>query len=59
MEKGTLVYDLKELAEKLNISVGTLREYIKRKDPTASKIGKAYYVTEPNLLSFIESNRKC
>ncbi len=49
------VYDLKALSKKLNIGIRTLREYIKRGELKAKKIGKAYYVTEPNLLAFLES----
>jgi predicted site-specific integrase-resolvase len=51
----TPVYDLKALSDKLKISIRTLREYIKRGELKAKKIGKAYYVTEPNLMSFLDS----
>ena len=51
----TPIYNLKDLSKKLKISVRTLREYVKRGDLKARKIGKAYYVTEPNLLDFLES----
>ena len=51
----TLVYNLKDLSKKLKISIRTLREYCKRGDLKAKKIGKAYYVTEPNLLAFLSS----
>ena len=51
----TPVYDLKVLSKKLNIGIRTLREYIKRGELKAKKIGKAYYVTEPNLMRFLES----
>jgi predicted site-specific integrase-resolvase len=53
MPNETPVYDLKALSDKLNISIRTLREYIKRGDLEARKIGRAYYVTEPNLLAFL------
>ena len=49
------VYDLKALSKKLNIGIRTLREYIKRGELKARKIGKAYYVTELNLLAFLNS----
>ena len=55
MVNETPIYDLKDLSHKLKISIRTLREYVKRGDLKASKIGKAYYVTEPNLLTFVES----
>lgn len=57
MTKETPIYDLKALSEKLTISVRTLREYIKRGELTASKIGRAYHVTEPNLMAFMVKKR--
>jgi hypothetical protein len=53
MSNETPIYDLKALSKKLNIGIRTLREYIKRGDLKARKIGKAYYITEPNLLAFL------
>ena len=54
IQNETLIYNLEALSEKLNIGIRTLREYIKRGDLKAKKIGKAYYVTEPNLMAFLE-----
>jgi len=48
------VYDLKDLSKKLKISVRTLRQYIKIGKLKAKKVGKAYYVTEPNLMAFLD-----
>ena len=48
------VYDLKDLSKKLKISIRTLREYIKNGTLKAKKVGKAYYVTEPNLMAFLD-----
>ena len=48
------VYDLKDLSKKLKISIRTLRKYIKADRLKATKIGKAYYVTEPNLMAFLD-----
>ena len=48
------VYDLKDLSIKLKISVRALREYIKNGKLRAKKIGKAYYITESNLMAFLE-----
>ena len=48
------VYDLKDLSKKLKISIRTLRGYIKSGKLKAKKIGKAYYVTEPNLMAFLD-----
>jgi len=52
----TPIYDLVDLQSNLGISVRTLREYIKRGDLKARKVGRAYYVTEPNLLAFLEAS---
>jgi len=48
------IYDLKDLSAKLKLGIRTLREYIKSGELKAKKIGKAYYVTEPNLMAFLE-----
>ena len=56
MLNETPVYDLKALSRKLNIGIRTLREYIKRGELRAKKIGKAYYVTEPNLIRFLDTD---
>jgi predicted site-specific integrase-resolvase len=48
------IYNLKDLSRKLKISIGTLRKYIKSGKLKAKKIGKAYYVTEPNLMAFLD-----
>jgi hypothetical protein len=48
------VYDLKDLSKKLKLSIRTLREYIKSGKLKAKKIGKAYYVTEHNLIAFLD-----
>ena len=53
MTNETPVYNLKDLSKKLKISVRTLREYCKSGELKARKIGKAYYVTEPNLMVFL------
>jgi len=55
IQNETPIYDLKALSRKLNIGIRTLREYIKRGQLKAKKVGKAYYVTEPNLLTFLHS----
>lgn len=53
MTNETQIYDLRDINKKLKISVRTLREYVKKGELKASKIGRAYYVTEPNLLVFL------
>ena len=54
----TPIYNLEELSGRLKISIKTLRGYIKKGELKAKKVGKAYYVTEPNLLAFFEPNHK-
>jgi len=48
------IYDLKDLSKKLKISIRTLRLYVKRGELKSKKIGKAYYVTESNLMAFLD-----
>jgi predicted site-specific integrase-resolvase len=55
MSNETPIYDLKDLSKKLKISVRTLREYVKRGELKAKMVGKAYYVTEPCLMDFLDS----
>jgi hypothetical protein len=54
MSNETPVYDLKALNNKLNISIRTLREYIKSGKLKAKLIGKTYYVTERSLMDFLD-----
>ncbi len=49
------VYNLKDLEKRLKVSIRTLREYVKRGELRASKIGRSYYVTDPSLMAFVES----
>jgi len=49
------IYDLKDLSVKLKLGIRTLREYIKNGELKAKKIGKSYYVTEPNLMAFLDA----
>ena len=56
MSNETPIYDLKDLSVKLKINVRTLREYVKAGKLKAKKIGRAYYITEPNLLAFLGSD---
>ena len=46
-------YNLQQLQEKYAITVRTWREYIKRKDLRAFKVGRAYRVFEHDLSDFI------
>ena len=47
-------YDLKALSKILNLSVATLRKYIRLGDLKAKKVGRCYFVTEPNLMAFLD-----
>jgi excisionase family DNA binding protein len=47
-------YNLQQLQDKYGISVRTWREYIKRKDLRAFKIGRTYRVFEQDLINFIK-----
>jgi hypothetical protein len=49
----TPIYDLKDLQEKLKINLRTLRMDVRQGKLKAKKVGKAYYVTKPNLLEFL------
>lgn len=50
----TPIYDLKDLSVKLKLSVRTIREYIKAGRLQAKLIGRSYYVTEKNLMTFLD-----
>lgn len=58
MNNETPIYNLKDLSKKLKISIRTLRVYIKTGRLKAKKIGKAYYVTESNLMAFLDPDTK-
>ena len=49
------VYDLKDLEKELKIGRRTLREYCKEGRLKAKKVGRAYLVTERELMSFVEA----
>jgi putative molybdopterin biosynthesis protein len=51
-----IVYKLQELVEILGVSVRTLREYIKRGELRAVKIGRNYLVRPQDLDDFLEAN---
>jgi excisionase family DNA binding protein len=52
------VYSLADLSKRLKISVRTLREYIKQGELKAKKIGRTYYVTKTNLMSFFRPRKE-
>lgn len=51
---GLIVYDLKDLEQKLKIGRRTLREYIKGGTLEAKKVGRHYLITEPQLRAFLK-----
>jgi excisionase family DNA binding protein len=55
-QKERIVYKLQELVEILGVSVRTLREYIKRGNLRAVKIGRNYLVRPQDLDDFLEAN---
>ncbi len=55
MMNETPIYNLKDLSKKLTISVRALREYVKKGELKAKKVGRAYYVTEKSLMAFLDS----
>jgi excisionase family DNA binding protein len=48
------LYNLKQLHEKYYVSVRTWREYIKRKELKAYKIGRSYLVSEDDVIAFLK-----
>ena len=48
------MYDLKEIAEILDVSNSILLEYIKKDKLKAKKIGEKYLIEDKNLREFLE-----
>ena len=53
---GITLYDLKDLAGQLEVSVATLRSYIEQGRLQACKVGRSYRVTEEALKAFLQSS---
>ena len=51
--EGIVLYDVKDLAEKLNITTQTVKIYIRTKKIQAQRIGGKYYVSSDNLKTFL------
>lgn len=51
----TKLYTVKDLASMLDMHVRTVREYIKRGDIKAKKVGRKYMVTEEEYQAFIKA----
>ena len=48
------ILDLRDVQQRLKINRRTLREYVKDGRLVATKIGRAYYITEERLMDFVE-----
>lgn len=54
---GNLVlYDLEELSNELDITVFSLREYIKKGRLRAQKMGKKYFVTQDSINEYFNTS---
>lgn len=51
------LYTVNDIAKSLNMTIQTVRDYIKRGDLIASKIGRRYIVTSENYRAFIEAHQ--
>ena len=51
------MFSLRQLHNMTGISIRTWREYIKRKEIIAYKIGRAYFVIEPALVKFLKDRK--
>jgi len=52
------LYDLEELSVLLNITVFSLREYIKKGKLKAQKMGKRYFITQESLNEYFSNNEQ-
>lgn len=62
MKKELEVYTVNDVAQSLGMNIETIREYIKRGELKASKVGRKYIITIDNYKDFIKSNelqREC
>lgn len=50
------LYTIKELSEIMEISVPTLRNYVKQGKIISRKIGNSYFITEESLKNFLQPN---
>ena len=52
------IFDLKALGQEMNLSVRTLRRYVREKGLEATLVGRSYYVTEEDLLRFLKDTKE-
>ena len=48
------MFDLKELSQEINISIRTLRRYLRQRRPDVTLVGRSNYVTGTELLCFLK-----
>ncbi len=51
-----ILFDLEELSKELDISVFSLREYIKKGKLRAQKLGKKYFVTQDSINEYFSTS---
>lgn len=51
------IYTIDQVAKKLQVSLLTIRRYIKAKKLPASKIGKGYRIMENDILNFLKKSK--
>ncbi|MDG0826446.1 helix-turn-helix domain-containing protein [Staphylococcus equorum] len=56
MPKQLEVYTANDIAQLLDLSIDTVRTYIKRGDLKASKVGRKYIITNDNYKAFIKAH---
>lgn len=56
MPKQLEVYTADDIAQLLDLSIDTVRTYIKRGDLKASKVGRKYIITNDNYKAFIKAH---
>jgi len=52
----TTAYDVAETAEKLHVTIPTVRSYIKAGKIRAQKVGVKYYVTDETIAEFLRGD---
>ncbi|MBI3379410.1 helix-turn-helix domain-containing protein [Candidatus Gottesmanbacteria bacterium] len=51
------IYTVKQVAEKLQVSLLTVRRYIKAGKLQASKLGKDYRILETDIMKFLQNTK--
>lgn len=56
MPKRIELYTVNDIAQSLGIKIETVREYIKRGELKASKVGRKYIITTDSYKEFIQAH---